>query len=188
MLSDYTHRGYRVIACASKTLHGINWVKSQRLKREDVEKDLDFVGFIVFENKIKPGTAPTVQSLRSANIRQVMCTGDNVLTAISVSRECGLVSKHSRIYVPKMVDSASNDEKMIIWESVDDPRQKLDPVSLQPIAPRESFEAISANPFAHSDLHDYHLAVTGNVFRWMIDYAEGDVLNRVSCTRIGVSR
>lgn len=29
----YTHRGYRVIACASRRLHGVKWHKLHKLKR-----------------------------------------------------------------------------------------------------------------------------------------------------------
>lgn len=44
LLSYYTHKGYRVIACATKHLKKLSWIKSQKMKREEVETDLEFVG------------------------------------------------------------------------------------------------------------------------------------------------
>ncbi|KAK3181097.1 hypothetical protein K4F52_007638 [Lecanicillium sp. MT-2017a] len=56
------------------------------MTRTEVEHDLVFVGFIIFENKLKPSTAPILKELAASNIRTVMVTGDNILTAISVAR------------------------------------------------------------------------------------------------------
>jgi cation-transporting P-type ATPase 13A2 len=68
--------------------------------REVVESDLRFLGIIVFENKLKPGTAPAIATLRAAHIPTRMVTGDNVRTAISVGRECGMIQPMARIFLP----------------------------------------------------------------------------------------
>lgn len=44
--------------------------------RDVVERDLSFVGFLVFENKLKPETTPVVQELHDAGIRMIMVTGN----------------------------------------------------------------------------------------------------------------
>jgi cation-transporting P-type ATPase 13A2 len=100
MLDFYTHHGYRVIALAAKSLPNISLKRAQRLKRQEAESELVFLGFIVFENKLKPSTPGVLAQLRDARIRRVMCTGDNILTAISVARECELVSKEGYVFVP----------------------------------------------------------------------------------------
>jgi cation-transporting ATPase 13A3/4/5 len=51
-----------------------------------VEKDLTFLGFLVMENKLKPVTANTIETLNKCKVRTIMATGDNTLTAISVAR------------------------------------------------------------------------------------------------------
>ncbi|KAJ2891399.1 hypothetical protein IWW38_003635, partial [Coemansia aciculifera] len=101
-LLEYTNHGYRVIALAGKSLK-MSWPKLQRLKRDAVEQDLIFIGFLVFENKLKPTTAAVLDELRGAKIRQIMCTGDNVLTAISVGRECRMVPEDMRVFVPRLI-------------------------------------------------------------------------------------
>ncbi|KAG0083097.1 hypothetical protein BGZ92_011085, partial [Podila epicladia] len=180
-LSYYTHHGYRVIACAYKAMPTLNFVRAQRVKRDQIESDLTFLGFIVFENKLKPTTAPIVATLGNARIRQVMCTGDNVLTAISVSRECGLINKTREVYIPRFVSGDSMTENSeIAWENTDDDRMSLDPVTLKPFTnwTEDSNNGPEFPRYSHL-LNDHVLAVTGEVFRWMVDYAPASTLNRM---------
>ncbi|KAK9371108.1 hypothetical protein V1509DRAFT_613613 [Lipomyces kononenkoae] len=169
ILHSYTHRGYRVIGVAAKRLPRLSWFKAQKLKREDVEKDLDFVGFIVFENKLKSSTTSIIRELGDAKIRTVMCTGDNVLTAISVGRECELVRKDAPVFVPHF-------EEMTIlrWECVDDPELILDSTTLVPILPSTRGSQYSAAAMRH-----YTLAITGDVFRWIMNCGTAEVINKM---------
>ncbi|KAK3846048.1 MAG: P-type ATPase-like protein [Linnemannia gamsii] len=180
-LSHYTQHGYRVIACATKSMPNLNFVRAQRVKREQVESDLTFLGLIVFENKLKPTTAPIIATLSNAQIRQVMCTGDNVLTAISVSKECGLIQPSKEVYIPRFIMGDSTTENSrIIWENTNDRHKTLDPMSLMPIT--SSFETMSSGQdfprYTHL-LNDYALAVTGDCFRWMVDFAPKSTLHRM---------
>ena len=77
------------------------------MKREDAESGLTFAGFIIFENKLKPQTAGALRELQQAQIRQVMCTGDNILTAISVARECRLINETAHVFVPHFSEGKS---------------------------------------------------------------------------------
>lgn len=104
LLSFYTHRGFRVIACATKHIRTLNWTKVENMRRQDAESDLDFLGFIVFENKLKPSTTGVIDELNDADIRKVMCTGDNILTAISVARECNLIDRTAHCFIPHFVE------------------------------------------------------------------------------------
>lgn len=177
LLSFYTHKGFRVIACATKTLK-VNWLKMQKMKREEAEKDLEFVGFIIFENKLKPTTTPVIEELERANIRTVMCTGDNILTAISVARECGLINKTAHCFIPHFVEGDSRTAlASLSWESVDDPLFKLDENTLKPLPPPA--EADVSLPYDISNLRNYSLAVSGDVFRWIIDFAPEKVLREM---------
>lgn len=176
----YTHRGYRVIACASKSLKNVKWHKLHKLKRQEVESGLTFLGFIIFENKLKPGTTPAIETLKRANIRQIMCTGDNVLTAMSVSRECGLLDQNAEIYIPKFTSGSSTDPNATIrWESVLQEGYTLNSNTLLPSTSNEPGH--SQEPFA-SALGLYNLAVTGDAFRWIIDFAPIDLIHRMLVT------
>lgn len=81
-------------------------MKVQKMKRDEAESGLDFIGFIIFENKLKPSTTGVLDELSKAGIRKVMCTGDNILTAISVARECNLIDRTAHCFVPRFVEGA----------------------------------------------------------------------------------
>ena len=178
LLAYYTHRGFRVIACATKTIDKLNWLKVQKMKRKDAESSLIFIGFIIFENKLKPSTTPVIEELERANIRKVMCTGDNILTAISVARECGLIDKTAHCFVPHFVEGDSRTAlAKLSWESVDDSLFKLDENTLKPLAPPVDVDM--SLPYDISNLRNYSLAVSGDVFRWIIDFASEKVLREM---------
>ncbi|XP_050591779.1 polyamine-transporting ATPase 13A3 isoform X1 [Bombus affinis] len=91
VLQDYTSEGYRVIGLAHKSLNRLPYAKVQRLSRESAESDLTFLAFVIMENRLKPETTPVISALNTACIKTVMVTGDNMLTALSVARDCDIV-------------------------------------------------------------------------------------------------
>ncbi|KAI1377354.1 hypothetical protein F4677DRAFT_416128 [Hypoxylon crocopeplum] len=178
LLSYYTHKGYRVIACATKHMKKLSWVKSQKMKRDEVESDLDFVGFIIFENKLKPTTAAVLKELTESNIGSIMVTGDNILTAISVARNCGLVEKDAHCFVPHFAEGNFRDPNARLeWESIDDTAYQLDYRTLLPLP--ASAERDASLPYDISNLRNYSLAVSGDVFRWIVDFAPNEVMQRM---------
>lgn len=93
VLHNYTRRGFRVLALAYRPLKsGLSYARMQRVSRQDIEEDLKFLGLLTLGNLLKPETIPTIEKLNKACIRTVMVTGDNMLTAISVANECGMIS------------------------------------------------------------------------------------------------
>ncbi|GAA5992809.1 hypothetical protein JCM10908_001348 [Rhodotorula pacifica] len=177
ILSDYTKRGFRVIALAGKSMAGLTWIKAQRLKRDAVESDLRFLGLVIFENKLKPGTAPAIATFRSAHIPTRMVTGDNVRTAISVGRECGMIQQLAKVYLPTFAKGGpSLPRSQIEWTDVDDESSTLDPYSLKPAVERDDRSVYSAY---EREPQEYHLAVTGDVFRWMMDFGALETLQRM---------
>ena len=141
VLGFYTHHGYRVIALAAKSLPTISERRAKRMKRAEAESDLMFLGFIVFENKLKSSTASVLAQLHDARIRTVMCTGDNILTAISVARESELVSKEGYVFVPHFregiihgdhshIGDSETEDSELAWTCVQDPRLTMNPHSL----------------------------------------------------------
>lgn len=104
LLNFYTHRGFRVIGCAMKHIRHLSADKVHMMKRSEAESNLEFIGFIIFENKLKPSTEEVIEELSEAGIRKVMCTGDNVLTAISVARECSLIDRTAHCFIPHFIE------------------------------------------------------------------------------------
>nr|POE65066.1 putative cation-transporting atpase [Quercus suber] len=178
LLAYYTHRGFRVIACATKHIFKLNWLKVQKMKREEAESNLEFAGFIIFENKLKDSTTGIIEELREANIRTVMCTGDNILTAISVARECSLIDRTAHCFVPHFVEGDAHTAlSKLCWESVDNPVYQLDENTLKPLPPPAEHD--SSLPYDVSNLRNYSVAVSGDVFRWLVDFASPKVLREM---------
>lgn len=93
ILAEFTSRGLRVIAMAYKSLpRSFKWTHAQRATREEVETELSFVGLLLMQNKLKNESAAVIHQLKLARIKCVMVTGDNLLTSLNVSRECGILS------------------------------------------------------------------------------------------------
>lgn len=80
-----------MIALAHKSLNRLPYAKVQRISRESAEIDLNFLALIIMENRLKPETSPVIAELNTACIKTVMVTGDNMLTALSVARDCDIV-------------------------------------------------------------------------------------------------
>ncbi|KAG8963193.1 hypothetical protein FRC03_003287 [Tulasnella sp. 419] len=176
LLAYYTKHGYRVIAIAGKSIEGLSWLKAQRMKREQAESNLRFLGLIIFENKLKPGTTPAIQTLRSAHFACRMVTGDNPRTAVSVARECGMVSLSAHVFYPVFIEgNAQTARSKLEWSSVDDESLKLDDYSLKPLALPVEHVADSIDAL----YQDYALVVTGDVFRWMVNHAPLETLQRM---------
>ncbi|KAJ3351145.1 hypothetical protein HDU83_009224 [Entophlyctis luteolus] len=62
------------------------------IPREIVEREMRFLGFVLMQNPLKSESKPVLGLLKDANVKSVIITGDNALTALNVSRQLGLCS------------------------------------------------------------------------------------------------
>ncbi|KAI5148181.1 cation-transporting P-type ATPase 13A2 [Enteropsectra breve] len=104
-VSDYGLEGHRVITLAYKE---INQENESIGNRTADEKDLNFLGFIVFANRLKRETTEIIGELRAADMMPKMCTGDNILTAISVARACGMIDDDMPVLFPVVDENTIN--------------------------------------------------------------------------------
>lgn len=74
VLLEYTREGYRVLALAWRPLR-VAYTRVMRLQRSSIERQLQFLGLLVMENRLKPESAPVIELLKKARIRPVMVTG-----------------------------------------------------------------------------------------------------------------
>ncbi|TGZ62437.1 hypothetical protein CRM22_007440 [Opisthorchis felineus] len=98
VLLKYARDGYRVLALAWRPLK-VSCVRALRIERERAEQNLLFLGYLIMENRLKKESNSVIQTLKDANIRPVMVTGDNMLTAISVARDCEFIDEWDRIII-----------------------------------------------------------------------------------------
>ena len=82
------------------------------------------------QNKLKPASTESIQMLNAAKIRTVMATGDNVLTAIAVGRECNIMDPQIEVFLGEVETTNGQDE--IIWKSTRKEERMLDKNTLVP--------------------------------------------------------
>ncbi|XP_055377256.1 polyamine-transporting ATPase 13A3 [Condylostylus longicornis] len=115
-LDIYAQQGYRIISIAYKPLDKkMTYPKVQRIARDKIECDLEFLGFVILENRLKPDTTDVIHSLNMANVRTIMVTGDNILTAISVAKDCGMIPKHQSIITINTKPAATDSGKYELY-------------------------------------------------------------------------
>lgn len=86
-VTELARRGLRVIAVAAREL--CPPVATDR--PEELERDLELLGLLGFEDPPRPGARAALEACRRAGIRVAMVTGDHPATARAVAAEVGLL-------------------------------------------------------------------------------------------------
>ncbi|KAK9463437.1 uncharacterized protein V1516DRAFT_661568 [Lipomyces oligophaga] len=116
----FTRRGSRVLALGIRYLaDDLSINKINNFAREEVEKDLTFAGFLVFNCPLKPDAIATVKMLNESSHRVVMITGDNPLTAVHVAKEVEIVTRHTLI-LDAPEDGTDGGEHELVFRNVDE--------------------------------------------------------------------
>lgn len=130
----FTRNGGRVLALGYRYLSAeseLGQTRINNLKREEVEAELTFAGFLVLQCPLKDDAMSAVRMLNESSHRCVMITGDNALTAVHVARQVEIVDREVLI-----LDAPEHDDsgEKLVWRSVDDkinipvdPSKPLDP-------------------------------------------------------------
>ena len=108
-LQNFTSKGFRVLACSTKLL---NKYDPEKDTREKIEKEMTFLGLIVFQNQVKKDTKINIEHLESSGCKLVIATGDNVFTTISIAEQCGIFKEEDDLFRIETVDN--NDTALII--------------------------------------------------------------------------
>ena len=111
-LTKYTSKGFRVLAMSVKMMK-MTFLQAQEITRERTESNMIFLGLLIVQNKLKDAMKKAIETLDNAGIKMVMATGDNILTAISVSRECKLINNDAFVY------SCEIENNELIWKTVE---------------------------------------------------------------------
>ncbi len=163
ILTSFTREGYRVIAVATRPVD-YSFVKIQRIEREKLEVDMEFLGLIVMENRLKPETCSVISRLKAANIRTIMCTGDNILTALSVARDCDMIHEEDRVILIEA--NPGEDPKFTYAEIV---KQKVKEIE---------FDAKTKRCIQKDKNSHFHFAVNGKSFA-VIRNEHKDLFNKL---------
>lgn len=105
-LAEQTSKGRRVIAIAFKKIIP----DEKNFDLAQLEKELDFVGLISFEDPPRNGVKETIAKAAKAGIRTIMVTGDHPLTARFIAKEVGILTENDKVIIGEEVDSLTDEE------------------------------------------------------------------------------
>lgn len=181
VLETYTQEGYRVIAMAHKELQ-VKYHKMIKMQREEIEYDMTLLGLIVLENRLKPETTACIQHLNDAGIRVIMVTGDNILTALSVARDCDIITPGQSV-ITVNVDASTPPQ---VYYTLTNTKHKLpndlsllsNSASIVSMETLESATITTTNTIHHeieivrpqSLFNNYRFAMTGKVWGVIREY------------------
>ncbi|CEF71586.1 Cation-transporting P-type ATPase family and Cation-transporting P-type ATPase, N-terminal domain and Neurotransmitter-gated ion-channel transmembrane domain and Cation-transporting P-type ATPase, C-terminal domain and Neurotransmitter-gated ion-channel ligand-binding domain and Cation-transporting P-type ATPase, subfamily V and P-type ATPase, A domain and HAD-like domain and P-type ATPase, cytoplasmic domain N-containing protein [Strongyloides ratti] len=177
IVKEYTKKGYRLIAVAYKDLSHVNFTKALKISRNEIENNLKMLGIIVMENKIKPQSLPVIDELNKAGIRTLMITGDNILTAISVARECHILNKEKICFTVDIIPNEktiNGKTKIVLNQNSFDEKMLISEERLSQHL-KDIYNKKKSSPIS------YQLAISGPVFNVICnEYPE--LLPKIICT------
>ncbi|CAI5448750.1 unnamed protein product [Caenorhabditis angaria] len=146
-----TRQGSRVLAMGIKKLKETRPSELRDKKREDLEQDLTFAGFVVISCPLKTDTKAMIKEIIDSSHGVVMITGDNPLTACHVAK----VLKFTKKGVQTLVLDEPKEGDDWTWKSVDGTVEV-------PLIPPKS----ARNVFFKS--HEFCL--TGTAFQYLVHH------------------
>lgn len=159
---EYSRRGARVLALAYKNFGKLETLAARELKREDVEKDLTFAGFLIISCPLKQDSKAAIKELVKSSHKVVMITGDNPLTACHVAKELRFTRKTVLILTSSTTKDVYDQEPHFVWQSINED---------------EVFQIDEKN---YTKLvKDYDLAITGDGLKYLYEHKHDYYLNIV---------
>ena len=107
-----SRRGARVLALGHRDLGTLSNQQLKELKRDNLECELTFAGFVIISCPLKPDSKSVIRELVNSSHSVAMITGDNPLTACHVARQLRFCRNPHTLILTEQEDKW-------LWQSVD---------------------------------------------------------------------
>ncbi len=92
-INERAIQGFRILAVAYKTV-----LKSDELERKNMEKGLNFLGFVSIMDPSRPGVKESIEKCRTGGVKVVMVTGDHPATAKTIASDMGIYREGDLVF------------------------------------------------------------------------------------------
>ncbi|OCT78553.1 hypothetical protein XELAEV_18029642mg [Xenopus laevis] len=165
-LDYYTTQGFRVLGLAYRLLQKEGLPAIEHLERGFIETDLIFLGLLILENRLKPETKSVLQELRTAKIRNVMVTGDNLQTALNIGIHCGMIPKSSKIIIIEASEPQKDVPASMTWKTITENQENGHKESFQGVhtVMNDGWKPNTSQP------EEFHFAIDGKSFQILLHH------------------
>lgn len=91
-INEQANKGFRILAIAYRIINSVN-----EPKREEIEKDLVFLGFVSIMDPPRIGVKESVDDCKKGGIKVIMITGDHPATAQTIASQMGIFSEENLV-------------------------------------------------------------------------------------------
>ncbi|GAB4307928.1 MAG: calcium-translocating P-type ATPase, SERCA-type [Promethearchaeota archaeon] len=112
-IDEFAGRGYRVLVLCLRELGDLTLSQEDpQAAREEVERDLTFLGFVTILDPPREGVKEAVDACHRAGVDVVMITGDSPVTARAIARAIDVVvSDDEKVVEGKDIPEVASDEE-----------------------------------------------------------------------------
>ena len=107
ILEGKSIQGFRILGLGYKEVSVEMKEKVLTWSREEIEKNLTFLGFLILENKLKPDSRVCLLRLNEAALRIKLISGDNILTTIQTAKEAGILDGRKEVLITDLHEKTS---------------------------------------------------------------------------------
>ena len=110
-LIKYAKKGFYILALGYREVKLENASEIQFLDRNLLETNLRFLGFLLYENTLKPNTLESFSILKKAGFNLKIVTGDEGFVSLSLASSLGLITDPNKVI---FIDTQQRDNNEII--------------------------------------------------------------------------
>ena len=111
LINDESNKGYRVLALGYKTT-------KNDIINEDELNDFTFLGIVVLIDPPKEGVKEAIRECIGFNVKPVMITGDNLLTAKTIAKDVGIYQDNDLCITGEELEKLSDKELKKIIDNI----------------------------------------------------------------------